>query len=168
MEIDIRNEEILVNGEAIAFDLPLDAFKRLLGEPRVCREEPDKNYRAYMEERHGKDYFENSMSPVWDDVGIYSHTSTKDALMSFGIVFDNSKKTAPHTPKSVFTGTLKINGEDWLSAVKKGKDMFGNYCKLDLAKFVVFAEYKHKKVSLADCSESDFTLIELTHSYIKG
>lgn len=165
MEIDIRNDCIVIDGENIASELELDAVKKALGEPRVQKTEPDKNYRAYMEQRRGKDYFENSKSLVWDDFGIYSHSDDGRTLISFGIVFDNSKKTALHTPKSVFPGTLKINGEDWLTAVKSGKNMFGNYCKLDLVKFVVFAEYKPGKIPLSERTENDFTLIELTHMY---
>lgn len=165
MEIDIRDSFIVINGETVESALDVERLTQLLGEPRVHKNEPDKNYRAYMEERRGKNYFDNLKSLVWDDAGIYSHSEDGKTLMSFGIVFDNSKKTALHTPKSVFSGTLKIGGEDWLSALKKGRDMFGNYCKLDLGKFVAFAEYKPGKLSLSERTENDFTLIEITHMY---
>lgn len=165
MEIDIRNSSFVINGETVESTLDVELLTKLLGKPRVHKNEPDKNYRAYMEERRGKNYFDNFKSLVWDDAGIYSHSEDGVTLMSFGIVFDNSKKTALHTPKSVFSGKLMINGEDWLSVIKKGRDMFGNYCKLDLAKFVVFAEYKPGKLSLSERTEKDFTLIEITHTY---
>lgn len=165
IDIDIRDSSIVINGDTVENTLDVERLTQLLGEPRVRKNEPDKNYRAYMEERRGKNYFDNFKSLVWDDAGIYSHSENGRTLISFGIVFDNSKKTAPHTPKSVFSGTLKVNGEDWLSAIKKGRDMFGNYCKLDLAKFVAFAEYQPGKMPLSERTEKDFTLIEITHTY---
>lgn len=165
MEIDIRNDSIVINGTEIGAALNVEELKASLGEPRAQQTVPDKNYREYMEKRRGKDYFETSRSLVWDESGIYSHTVDGKTLASFGMVFDNSKKTAVHTPKSNFSGKLMINGEDWLSAVKKGKDMFGNYCKLEVSSFVLFAEYTPGKKLLAERTESDFTLIEMTHKY---
>lgn len=165
MEIDIRDDMIVINGTEIGAALSIEELKAALGEPRVLQTEPDKNYREYMEKRRGKDYFETSRSLVWDEAGIYSHTVDGKTLASFGLVFNNSKKTAVHTPKSNFSGKLTINGEDWLSAVKKGKDMFGNYCKLTVKSFVLFAEYKPEKMPLSERTENDFTLIEMTHTY---
>lgn len=165
MEIDIRDDSIVVSGETISSKLELDALKKVLGEPREQKTEPDKNYRAYMEERRGKDYFENCKSLVWDDLGIYSHSDDGKTLVSIGMVFDNTHKTAPHTPKSNFPETLKINGVDWLTALKSGHDMFGNYCKFDLKSFVIFAEYTPVKMPLSERTEKDFTLIEITHAY---
>lgn len=165
MEIDIRDDMIVINGTEIGAALSVEELKAALGEPRALKTEPDKNYREYMEKRRGKDYFETSRSLVWDEAGIYSHTVDGKTLASFGLVFNNSKKTAVHTPKSNFSGKLTINGEDWLSAVKKGKDMFGNYCKLTVKSFVLFAEYKPEKMPLSERTESDFTLIEMTHTY---
>lgn len=165
MEIDIRDDSIVINGTEIGAALSVEELKAVLGEPRVQQTEPDKNYREYMEKRRGKDYFETSRSLVWDEAGIYSHTVDGKTLASFGLVFNNSKKTAVHTPKSNFSGKLTINGEDWLAAVKKGKDMFGNYCKLGIKSFVLFAEYSTKNKELSERGETDFTLIEMTHTY---
>lgn len=163
MEIDIRHDSIIVNGETIGDKPELDALKKVIGEPRIQKKEPDKNYRAYMEERRGKDYFDNFMALVWDDLGIFSRTNNGKTLAAIGMVFDNSKKTALHTPKSNFSGTLTINGMDWLTAVKSGQDMFGNYCKIALKSFVVFAEYTPVKKPLSERTEKDFTLIEINH-----
>lgn len=165
MEFDIRQESIVIDGTEISADLGLEALKAALGEPRVEKTEPDKNYREYMEKRRGKDYFENNRSLVWDDAGMYSHTDDGKTLASLGLVFDNSLKTAVHTPKSNFSGKLMINGGDWISALKTGKDMFGNYCKLSVGKFVIFAEYTSEKKPLSERTEKDFTLIEITHAY---
>lgn len=165
MEIDIRNDVIVINGTEVGAALGVEELKAVLGEPRVQQTEPDKNYREYMEKRRGKDYFETSRSLVWDEAGIYSHTVDGKTLASMGLVFNNSKKTAVHTPKSNFPGKLTINGEDWLSAVKKGRDMFGNYCKLEVGSFVLFAEYAPGKKPIDERGESDFTLIEMTHKY---
>lgn len=165
MELDIRDDMIVINGTEIGAALSIEELKAALGEPRALQTEPDKNYREYMEKRRGKDYFETSRTLVWDDAGIYSHTVDGKTLASFGLVFNNSKKTAVHTPKSNFSGKLTINGEGWLSAVKNGKDMFGNYCKLQIKSFVLFAEYSTKEKTLSEREESDFTLIEMTHTY---
>lgn len=164
MEIDIRNDSITINGTEVGSALSVEELKAVLGEPRVQATEPDKNYREYMEKRRGKDYFDTSRSLVWDEAGIYSHTVDGKTLASFGLVFNKTRKTAVHTPKNTFSEKLTINGEDWLSAVKKGKDMFGNYCKLEVGSFVLFAEYSGKK-PLEERTESDFTLIEMTHKY---
>lgn len=168
MEIELMDDVITINGKAFTSNVDVDALKSVLGEPRVQKTEPDKNYRVYMEERHGKDYFENCKSLVWDDLGIYSRTDDGKTLVSLGMVLDNKHKTAPHTPRSNFSGTFKINGVDWLAAVKSGQNMFGNYCKLNLKRFVVFAEYQPgKKMNLSERMEKDFTLIEITHEYLR-
>lgn len=165
MEIDIKDTVITINGKEFPDKVSVEAVRALLGEPRIQKLEPDKNYRAYMENRRGKDYFEKSRSLVWDDLGIYTHTEDGELLVSLGIVLDNSNKTAPHTPKSNFSGDLKINGGDWLTAVRSGQNMFGNYCKLSMKRFVVFAEYTAEKMPLAQRTGNDFTLIEITHDY---
>ena len=165
MEFEIKDEAFVIDGKVIGVDLEVEALKDALGEPRIQKTEPDKNYREYMEKRRGKDYFENNMSLVWDNEGIYSHTDDGKTLVSLGLVFDRTHKTALHTPKSNFSGKLLINGEDWLAAIKKGKDMFGNYCKLTVKGFVIFAEYTAEKKPLAERTEKDFTLMEVTHTY---
>lgn len=165
MEIDIKDTVITINGKEFPDKVSVEAVRALLGEPRIQKLEPDKNYRAYMENRRGKDYFEKSRSLVWDDLGIYTHTEDGELLVSLGIVLDNSHKTAPHTPKSNFSGDFKINGADWLTAIRSGQNMFGNYCKLSLKRFVVFAEYTAEKTPLSQRTKSDFTLIEITHEY---
>lgn len=165
MEIELNETVITINGQTFTESVGVDEITALLGEPRVQRLEPDKNYRAYMEGRRGKDYFDNCKSLVWDEQGIYTHTDDGKTLSSLGVVLDNSRKTAPHTPKSNFSGTFKINGEDWLTAVKSGQNMFGNYCKLNVKRFVIFAEYSHDKKELSERTEKDFTLIEITHDY---
>lgn len=165
MEIDIRDDCIVINGTEVNAALNLEELKAILDEPRVQKTEPDKNYREYMEKRRGKDYFENSRSLVWDDAGIYSHTVDGKTLASLGLVFDNSHKTAAHTPKNNFSGKLTINGEDWISVLRTGKDMFGNYCKIDVGSFVIFAEYSVKNKPLGERFEADFNLIEITHKY---
>lgn len=165
MELEIKDEAFVVNGKDIGVELNVSLLKEALGEPRIQKTEPDKNYREYMEKRRGKDYFDNNMSLVWDDEGVYSHTDDGKTLVSFGLVFDRTHKTALHTPKSNFSGKLIINGEDWLTAVKKGKDMFGNYCKLTLKGFVIFVEYTTEKMPLEERTEKDFTLMEVTHTY---
>lgn len=165
MEIDIRDDAVVINGTEINAALNLEELKAILGEPRVQKTDPDKNYREYMEKRRGKDFFENSRTLVWDDAGLYSHTVDGKTLASLGFVFDNSRKTAVHTPKSNFTGTLTINGVDWAAALKSGRDMFGNYCKLAVGSFVLFAEYSTKNKPLEERVETDFNLIEMTHKY---
>lgn len=165
MEFEIRNDCIVIDGKEINAALDLEDLKAILGEPRVQKTEPDKNYREYMEKRRGKDFFVNNRSLVWDDAGIYSHTDDGKTLVSLGLVFDNSHKTAIHTPKSNFSGKLLINGEDWITVLKSGKDMFGNYCKIEVKSFVVFAEYSSAKKPLSERTEADFTLIEMTHTY---
>lgn len=165
MEIDIRDDSLIVNGETIAEALEVEVLKRALGEPRVQKTEPDKNYRAYMEGRRGKDYFDNCMALVWDELGVYSRSNDGKTLAAIGVVFDNSSKTALHTPKANYSGTLTINGVEWLAAVKEGKDMFGNYCKVALKSFVVFAEYTPGKKPLPERTAKDFTLIEINHAY---
>lgn len=165
MEIELNDTVITINGQAFAENVGVDELKALLGEPRIQKVEPDKNYRAYMEQRRGKDYFDKCMSLVWDEQGIYTHTDNGKTLDSLGLVLDNTNKTAPHTPKSNFSGTFLINGEDWLTAVRAGQNMFGNYCKLNLERFVVFAEYTVEKMDLSQREKSNFTLIEITHGY---
>lgn len=165
MEIDIRDELIVIDGKEINAALNLEDLKGILGEPRVQKTDPDKNYREYMEKRRGKDFFENSRALVWDDAGIYSHTDDGKTLASLGMVFDNSHKTAVHTPKSNFPGKLLINGEYWINVIRTGKDMFGNYCKVSVKGFVIFAEYSSAKKPLSERTEADFTLIEITHTY---
>lgn len=168
MEIELMHEIIKINGETFSDTVTVDALKNVLGEPRIQKTEPDKNYREYMEQRRGKDFFDNCKSLVWDDLGIYSRTDDGKTLVSLGMVLDNQHKTAPHTPHSNFSGTFKIEGKDWLTAVKSGQNMFGNYCKLNLKRFVVFAEYQPgKKVDLSERTEKDFTLIEITHEYLR-
>ncbi len=166
MKIELNDTVITINGKAFEEKVDVDEIVTILGEPRIQRLDPDKNYRAYMEQRRGKDYFENCKMLVWDTEGIYTHTEDGKVLTSLGVVLDNSHKTAPHTPKSNFSGTLEINGKDWLSAVKSGQNMFGNYCKLNLKRFVVFAEYTADKMELSQRTEKDFTLIEITHEYL--
>lgn len=167
MEIELMDETIRINGQPFGDTVTVDMLVTLLGEPRIQKIEPDKNYRKFMEQRRGKDYFDNCKSLVWDDLGIYSRTDDGKTLVSIGMVLDNQNKTAPHTPHSNYSGTFIINGKDWLSAVKQGQNMFGNYCKLNVKRFVVFAEYQPSvKVPLSDRTEKDFTLIEITHEYL--
>lgn len=165
LTIEINDDGFVINGESFFEGLEIAKLKSILGEPRVQKKEPDKNYREYMERRRGKEYFENFKTLVWDDAGIYSHTEDGKTLLSIGIVFDNSRKTAEHTPKSNFSGVFTINGGDWLTAVKAGRDMFENYCKLNVKKYVIFAEYKNSKMTLPDRGTEDFTLIEITCAY---
>lgn len=165
MEIDIRDDSIVINGDTVGKSLDMETIKLLLGEPRIQKNDPDKNYREYMESRRGKDFFEKNMSLVWDELGLYSHTDDGKNLASLGFVFNKTKKTALHTPKNIFTATLTINGVDWLDAVKSGTDMFGNYSKLDLKSFIVFAEYTPDKMPLSRRTKDNFTLIEINHAY---
>lgn len=165
LTIELNDDGFVINGEQFFEGLEIEKLKSILGEPREQKKEPDKNYREYMERRRGKEYFENFKTLVWDDAGIYSHTEDGKMLLSIGIVFDNSHKTAEHTPKSNFPGAFTINGADWLAAVKAGKDMFENYCKLDTKKYVVFAEYKNGKMTLPKRGAEDFTLVEITRTY---
>lgn len=168
MEIELMDETIRINGQPFGDTVTVDMLTTLLGAPRIQKTEPDKNYREYMEQRRGKDYFDNCKSLVWDDLGIYSRTDDGKTLVSLGMVLDNQHKTAPHTPHSNFSGAFIINGTDWLSVVKEGQNMFGNYCKLNLKRFIVFAEYQPgKRVPLSDRTKEDFTLIEITHEYMR-
>lgn len=159
--INVTADEIAINETEFGGKIFIEALQEVLGEPRVHKFNPDKNYLEFLEKKYGKDNL-HLITYTWDELGIFCYSRGGKLLDSLGVVLDRSRKTAPQTPKSVFSGTFTIEGAEWLSAVKSGKNVCGQHYIKEIGAYSVFAEYAYEKRNKPDKSEDDFTLLEIS------
>ena len=160
MEIEITKDGIIFDGKTVNGEINVGKLKEILGEPRVHEFKPDPNFLEVLRHKYGDKI--SIISYTWDDLGIFCHTRDGENVDSIGFVLDHTRKNAPQTPKSDFSGVLKINGGNWFDTVKTGKDICNKHLKMAVGQFSVYAEYCPEKKDEPNKTEKDFTLVEVT------
>lgn len=157
--IDISGKGISVGGNNITIPCGIEKISAILGQPRAQYYETKPDDKEFLEKMHGASvtYRVNYM---WDELGIKCYTLDGKTVNTFGIELNKGVLDYPNVPTSLFRGTVTINGQPWLSAIKSGSDEIVLQ-KLAVGKYSLSAEYVDIDQDISLRTEKDFTGIEV-------
>lgn len=158
--IDIREDGFLINGRRMDVPIHISALSEILGKPRRTAfktSEEDKEVYAKM---HPGEILVQRVNYTWDDLGLMCYTNNGSVVNCFGICLNPTDYKVDSHPKSLFKGTVLINGRPWLGVMKAGKDL-EVMRKIVLGSYSVVAEYTDFEQDDSTRNESSFTGIEI-------
>ncbi|MDE7231093.1 MAG: hypothetical protein K2N56_11490 [Oscillospiraceae bacterium] len=158
--IDIREDGFVINGKRMDVPIHIMALSEVLGKPRRTgfkTSEEDKEIYAKM---HPGEILVQRVNYTWDDLGLMCYTNNGSVVNCFGICLNPTDYNVDSNPKSMFGGTVLINGRPWLGVMMAGKDcdVFRN---IIVGSYSLTAEYTDFDQDDSTRDESSFTGIEI-------
>lgn len=159
--IDIREDGFVINGKKLDIPTHIKALSDVLGKPSrktaFKTSEEDKEVYAKM---HPGEILVQRVNYTWDGLGLMCYTNNGSVVNCFGICMNPAGYNAASDPKSMFKGTVLINGKPWLGVMKAGKDL-EVFRKVILGSYSLVAEYTDFEQDDSTRGESSFTGIEI-------
>ena len=158
--IDIREEGLVINGRKMDIPIHIKALSDVLGKPRKTAfktSEEDKEVYAKM---HPGEILVQRINYTWDELGLMCYTNNGSVANCFGICMNPTEYKVESHPKSLFGGTVFINGKPWLGVMMAGKDL-EVFRKIVLGNYSVVAEYTDFEQDDSTRDGSSFTGIEI-------
>lgn len=158
--VNITEEYIEINGKRVEIPMHIDYLSQVLGEPREVKFKTADKDKAFLEAMHGKGMVTNRVNYIWDDLGIMCYTQNGKIISCLGIELNHGERPYPHTPKSVFKGTVTINGRHWLPVIKAGED-----CEVlqraYVGSYLITGEYVDIAQTMEERDERSYTGLEI-------
>ena len=158
--IDIREDGFVINGRRMDVPIHITALSDILGKPRRTAfktSEEDKEVYAKM---HPGEILVRRINYTWDDLGLMCYTNNGSVANCFGICLNPTDYNVESHPRSLFKGTVLINGKPWLGAVMAGKDL-EVFRRIIVGSYSLVAEYTDFEQDDSTRDESSFTGIEI-------
>ncbi len=156
--INFTENGVEINGTLVDIPTHLSALANLLGKPRAIGFETDNEIREFLEKSEGAGMVTKRVNYAWDELGLLAYTHNGSVVNCFSIQLKPS--TSKNAPRGVFGGVATINGEDWFSVMKSGKDgMF--LAEYRLGNYKIISEKSDFKKSLADSGREDFNCVDI-------
>lgn len=156
--INFTENGVEINGTLVDIPTHLSALAKLLGKPRAIGFETDDEIREFLEKSEGAGMVTKRVNYAWDNLGLLAYTHNGTVVNCFSVQMKPS--TSKNAPRGVFGTNLRINGEDWFSVMKSGKDgMF--LAEYRLGNYKIISEKSDFQKNLADCSREDFNCVDI-------
>ncbi len=156
--INFTENGVEINGTLVDIPTHLSALANLLGKPRAIGFETDNEIREFLEKSEGAGMVTKRVNYAWDELGLLAYTHNGSVVNCFSIQLKPS--TSKNAPRGVFGGVATINGEDWFSVMKSGKDgMF--LAEYRLGNYKIISEKSDFHKNLADCGREDFNCVDI-------
>ena len=159
--IDIREDGVMINGKKMDIPIHIRALSDILGKPRKTAFKTSKEDKEVYAKMHPGEILVQRINYTWDELGLMCYTNNGSVVNCFGIEFNPPEgyNAASH-PKSMFGGTVLINGKPWLGEVMAGKDL-EVFRKIIVGNYSLVAEYTDFEQDDSTRDESGFTGIEI-------
>ncbi len=156
--INLTELGVEINGTLVDIPTHLSALAKLLGKPRAIGFETDDEIREFLEKTEGEGMVTKRVNYAWDELGLLAYTHNGSVVNCFSIQLKPS--ISKNAPRGVFGGVAAINGEDWFSVMKSGKDgMF--LAEFRLGNYKIVSEKSDFQKNLADCGREDFNCVDI-------
>lgn len=157
IEINLKNDRILINGVSVDIPAGISAFEDILGRSRRV------DYPAQDDDPCDL----RQVNYAWDKLGLCCYTKGGIVVYCFEIRLNKGEISPKHYPAEFFSGKLLINGTNWLRAVKNapptplapGEPEF--FRKLKLGRYSALAEYVDFMQEENTRTEKDFTAVSV-------
>lgn len=157
--IDIRGDCFVINGQRLEVPIHISALESVLGKPRAEKFKTDAETRQALEAMHGE-LVTKRVNYTWDALGLVCFTHNGKVADTFGIQTQKQTNNARSNAKSLFKGTITINGSPWLPVIMAGKD-----CEVMrqayVGDYLITAEYTDFMQDDSTRDETSFTGLEI-------
>ena len=124
LTIDVAKNVMSVNGTAVEIPCHIDGMSKLFGKPR-----------KFVGANGG------NVNYTWDDIGIYCYTRGNGVVHCIGVKVNKGDMELKYDPKTLFKGTLTINGMPWEQVMFEGENMDGFFRKREFDGLSLVSEF---------------------------
>lgn len=122
--IDVAKNVMSVNGKAVEIPCHIDMLCKTFGKARKFVGENGAN-----------------VNYTWDDLGLYCYTRGNGIVHCIGIKVNKGDMELKYDPRTLYKGTLTINGMPWEQTMFEGEDMDGFFRKREFDGLSLVSEY---------------------------
>lgn len=142
MEIDIRDDCIMIDGKRFELYTQIGEWSSVLGEPRTIECENTPLAAAAIDYLYPDGSVTKRVNYVWDNVGLRCFTYDGVTVRCVEIhIQPPSHDMGSAYPETQFGGVITINGQHWLPIIKRGKDT-GYLRTIKVGKFELIGGYR--------------------------